>query len=204
MGITTKSNKCKKCNGTGEIMHTRNLGGLYLRQVSPCNECRGRGFPAENLCKTCNGSGAVPATHKIKLKVPAGIEEGNSLRLSREGKPGIKGGPRGDLYVVVHVKPHDFFVRRGDNILYETSVSFPEAALGTKISVPTIGGEANLKIPSGTQSGTVFRLKGKGIPHLNGWGKGDQFVTVLVKTPIKLSRKQKKLMKELENELKED
>jgi molecular chaperone DnaJ len=200
----TESQKCKKCNGAGEVMHTRNLGGMYFRQVSPCNECRGRGFPAENLCKTCSGSGAVQATHKITLKVPAGIEDGNSLRLSGEGKPGIKGGPRGDLYVVVHVKPHDFFVRRGDNILYETSVSFPEASLGTKISVPTIGGEANLKIPSGTQSGTVFRLKGKGIPHLNGWGKGDQFVTVLVKTPIKLSRKQKKLMKELEEELKED
>ena len=171
--------------------------------MQPCGECRGRGFPAENLCQTCNGSGAVQAVHKIKLKVPAGIEEGNSLRLAGEGKPGTKGGPRGDLYVVVHVKPHELFVRRGDNILYETSVSFPEASLGTKIVVPTIGGEASLKIPSGTQSGTVFRLKGKGIPHLNGWGKGDQFVNVVVKTPTKLSKKQKKLMEELETELKE-
>ena len=198
----TENQKCKKCNGVGEIQHTRNLGGMYFTQVQPCNECRGRGFPTENLCQTCKGSGAVQAVHKIKLKVPPGIEDGNSLRLTGEGKPGSKGGPRGDLYVVVHVKPHEFFVRRGDNILYETTISFPEASLGTKIPIPTLSGEANLKIPSGTQSGTVFRLKSKGVPHLNGWGKGDQFVNIVVKTPTKLSKKQKRLMEELQKEIK--
>ena len=198
----TENQKCKKCKGTGEIQHTRNLGGMYFTQVQPCTECKGLGFPTENLCQMCKGSGAVRAVHKIKLKVPPGIEDGNSLRLTGEGKPGSKGGPRGDLYVVVHVKPHEFFVRRGDNILYETSINFPEASLGTKIPVPTLSGEANLKIPSGTQSGTVFRLKSKGVPHLNGWGKGDQFVKVFVKTPTKLSKKQKRLMEELQKEIK--
>jgi molecular chaperone DnaJ len=199
----TESQKCNKCNGAGEIQHTRSFGGMYFTQVQPCRECNGRGFPSENVCKTCNGSGATQSMHKIKLKVPAGIDDGSSLRLQGEGKPGSKGGPRGDLYVVVHVKPHDIFERRGDNILYEAKVSFPEAALGTKIAVPILGGEANLKVPAGTQSGTIFRLKGKGIPHLHGWGKGDQFVNVVVHTPKKLTKQQKKLLSELQKELKE-
>jgi molecular chaperone DnaJ len=135
------------------------------------------------------------------LKVPAGIEDGYSLRLAGEGKPGIKGGPKGDLYVVVHVKDHKLFERRGANILYETQISFPQAALGTKIIIPTLYGDTRLKIPSGTQSGTVFRLKGKGLPRLHGWGKGNQFVNVLVKTPTKISKRQKELLKDLEKEL---
>lgn len=197
----TSSQKCQKCNGAGEIQHTRNLGGMYFSQVQPCNECNGRGFPRNNLCQTCRGRGATQSLHKINLKVPAGIEDGYSLRLSGEGKPGIKSGPKGDLYVVVHVKNHKLFERRGDNILFETQISFPQAALGTKIIVPTLFGDAKLKIPSGTQSGTIFRLKGKGLPHLNGWGKGHQFVNVLVQTPVKLTQRQKKLLKDLEKEL---
>jgi molecular chaperone DnaJ len=135
------------------------------------------------------------------LKVPAGIDDGNSLRLSGEGKPGYKGGPKGDLFVVVHVKPHKLFERRGDNILFEEKISFPQAALGTKIRIPTLYGDAELKIPKGTQSGTIFRLKGKGLPHLNGWGKGHQYVNVVVQTPTKLSKKQKKILKDLAKEL---
>jgi molecular chaperone DnaJ len=198
----TDSQKCPKCNGAGEIHYTRSLGGMYFTQVQPCSECNGRGFPSKNLCQTCKGTGAIQGIHKIKLKIPAGIEDGHSLRLSGEGKPGLKGGPRGDLYVVVHIKPHEIFVRRGDNILYETQISFPQAALGTKIDVPTLDGEAKLKIPAGTQSGTIFRLKRKGVPHLHGWGKGDQFVNVVVQTPTKLSKHQKKILAELEKELK--
>lgn len=197
----TSSQKCPKCNGAGEIQHTRSLGGMYFTQVQPCNECNGRGFPSENLCQTCKGIGATAAVHKINLKVPAGIEDGYSLRLSGEGKPGYKGGPKGDLYVVVHVKPHELFERRGDNILYEATISYPQAALGTKINVPTLHGDTKLKIPEGTQSGTIFRLKGKGIPHLRGWGKGHQFVNVVVQVPTKLTRRQKKILKNLENEL---
>jgi molecular chaperone DnaJ len=200
----TASQKCPKCHGAGEIQYTRNLGGMYFSQVQPCNECNGRGFPAKNLCQTCNGVGYTQSMHNIKLKIPAGFEDGYSLRLANEGRPGYKGGPRGDLYVVVHVKPHNLFERRGDDILHETKISFPHAALGTKIDVPTLDGTANLKIPSGTQSGTVFRLKGKGITHLRGWGKGDQYVTVVIDTPTKLTRQQKKLLEELEKELKEN
>jgi molecular chaperone DnaJ len=199
----TNSQKCSKCKGTGEIRYERNFGGMYFTQVQPCGECNGRGFPAKNLCTKCRGSGATQSIHKIKLKVPAGFEDGFSLRLAGEGKPGFKGGPSGDLYVVVHVKRHKIFERRGDDILYEAQISFPQAALGTKLDVPTLDGEAKLKIPAGTQSGTVFRLKGKGIPHLNGWGKGNQFVNVVVQTPKKLTKKQKKLLKELAKEMTE-
>ena len=198
----TNSQKCEKCKGAGEIQHTRSLGGMYFTQVQPCNECNGRGFPRSNLCQICRGSGATPGIHKLNLKIPAGIEDGYSLRLAGEGKPGIKGGPKGDLYVVVHVKNHKLFERRGANILYETQISFPQAALGTKIIIPTLYGDTRLKIPSGTQSGTVFRLKGKGLPRLHGWGKGNQFVNVLVKTPTKISKRQKELLKDLEKELK--
>ena len=197
----TSSEKCPKCNGTGEIQHTRSLGGMYFRQVQPCGQCIGRGFPSKNLCQTCKGSGATPGLHKINLKVPAGIDDGLSLRLADEGKPGYKGGPKGDLYVVVHVKPHKLFERRGDNIQYEAQITFPQAALGTKIDVPTLYGDTKLKIPKGTQSGTIFRLKGKGLPHLRGWGHGNQFVNVIVHTPTKLSNTQKKLLAELEKEL---
>ncbi|MCW4022253.1 MAG: molecular chaperone DnaJ [Candidatus Bathyarchaeota archaeon] len=199
-----KTSRCLECHGTGQVRSQRNLGGMYFTQVHPCRSCGGRGVPSESLCQICRGSGATPARHKIKVKIPAGFEDGYSLRISGEGKPGIKGGPRGDLYVLVHVKPHEMFVRRGDDILYEAQVSFPQVALGTKIMVPTLNGDAKLKIPEGTQSGTVFRLKGKGIPHLQGWGRGDQFVNVVINTPKKLSKKQKKLLKELEKELKND
>ncbi|PVX26146.1 MAG: molecular chaperone DnaJ [Candidatus Bathyarchaeum sp.] len=198
----TASQKCPKCKGAGEIQHTRSLGGMYFTQVQPCGECSGRGFPSKNLCQTCKGSGSTRGMHKINLKVPAGIEDGCSLRLSGEGQPGLKGGPKGDLYVVVHVKRHKLFERRGDDILHEVKVSFPQAALGTKIDVPTLYGNATLKIPSGTQSGTIFRLKGKGLPHLHGWGKGHHFVNVVVHTPKKLTKQQKKLLEKLEKELK--
>ena len=203
MKAGTNSQKCPKCNGTGEIRYSRNFGGMYFTQVQPCGECNGRGVPLENLCQACRGTGATQSIHQIKLKIPAGIETGYSLRLPGEGKPGFKGGPRGDLYVVVHVKPHEVFERRGDDILYEAKISFPQAALGTHIYVPTLHGEAKLKIPSGTQSGTIFRLRGKGLPHLRGWGKGNQFVNVVIQTPKKLTKQQKTLLKKLEKELKE-
>ncbi len=199
-----KTSRCPECQGTGQVRSARNLGGMYFTQVHPCRSCNGRGVPLDSLCQSCRGSGAKPARHKIKVKIPAGFENGYSLRIGGEGKPGLKGGPRGDLYVIVHVKPHKLFERRGDDILYETKISFPQAALGTKIMVPTLNGEAKLKIPSGTQSGTVFRLKGKGVPHLRGWGSGDQFVNIVIHTPQKISKKQKKLLKELEKELKRD
>jgi molecular chaperone DnaJ len=137
------------------------------------------------------------------LNVPAGVEEGFSLRLGREGAPSNTSGHRGDLYVVLHVKPHKLFVRRGDHIYHQTKVSFSQLALGAKISVPTLHGDAKLKIPSGTQTGTLFKLRNKGIPHFRGFGKGDQFVEVTAETPTKLSRKQKQLFEKLQEEQKD-
>ena len=199
----TNSQKCSKCNGRGEIRYSRNYGGMYFTQVQTCDSCNGRGVPVENLCQKCKGTGAVQTLHKIRLRIPAGTEDGFSLRLAGEGKPGFKGGSKGDLYVVVHVKPHELFERRGDDIFYESQIDFPQATLGTKINVPTLTGIAKLKIPAGTQSGTIFRLKGKGMPYFDGRGKGDQFVNVVVRTPTRLTRRQKELVEELAEEMKQ-
>jgi len=197
------SKKCPKCNGTGEVRRTKNFGSMLFTEIQTCNECHGKGVLAKNLCRDCKGSGTVQRYHKIKLKIPPGIDNGYSLRLSGKGKPGVHGGPKGDLYVVVHIRPHDFFKRNESNVICDTSISFPEAALGTAIYVPTLGGKARLKIPSGTQTGTLFRLKGKGMPRLNGWGRGDQIVRIAVRTPTKLTRHQKKLLNELAKEMKD-
>jgi molecular chaperone DnaJ len=137
------------------------------------------------------------------LNIPAGVEDGFSLRLRGEGAPSNTSGPRGDLYVVLHIKPHKMFVRRGDHIYHQTKVSFSQLALGARISVPTLHGETKLKIPAGTQTGTLFKLRNKGISHFRGFGKGNQFVEVTAETPTKLSRKQKKLFKELQEEQKD-
>jgi len=200
----TSPRKCPKCNGTGEIRRTREFGYTHFTEIETCNECHGKGISIENPCKDCKGTGTVQGLRRIKLKIPPGIDNGYNLRLSGEGEPGTRGGPSGDLYVVVHVKPHKIFKRKGDDLLCEAHISFPQAALGTKISVPTLDGEAKLKIPAGTQTGTLFRLRGRGAPHLHGWGRGDQLVRVIVKTPTNLTRHQKELLAELAKEVKED
>ena len=197
------SKRCPECEGTGEIRRVRSFAFMQFQEVQVCRKCRGKGVPAENLCDKCRGAGAVKGLRKIMLNVPAGVEEGFSLRLGGEGAPSNTSSPRGDLYVVLHVKPHKLFVRRGDHIYHQTKVSFPQLALGAKISVPTLHGDAKLKIPSGTQTGTLFKLRNKGIPHFRGFGKGDQFVEVTAETPTKLSRKQKKLFEELQEEQKD-
>lgn len=196
--------KCPKCNGTGEVRRTRSFGYTRFTEIETCNKCRGKGVFIKNLCADCKGIGTVQRFRRIKLKIPAGIDDGHLLRLNGEGEPGIRGGPKGDLYVVVHVRPHKIFKRRGSDVLYEAHISFPQAALGTRIDVPTLNGKAKLKIPRGTQTGTLLRLKGKGIPHLRGWGRGDQLVKVIVQTPTHLSRRQKKLLAELAKEMDEE
>lgn len=200
----TGPKKCPKCNGTGEIRHSRNFGYTLFTEIETCSECHGRGTFIENLCRDCNGTGTVQRLRKIKLKIPPGIDDGYNLRLRGKGEPGIRGGPNGDLYIVVHVKPHKIFKRRGSNLLYEAQISFPQAALGAKIEIPTLNGKAKLKIPAGTQTGTLFRLKGKGIPHLHGWGRGDQLVRVIVQTPTNLTRHQRELLIELAKEMGDD
>jgi molecular chaperone DnaJ len=194
------SRKCAECEGAGEIRHVRSFGFMQFQEVQICPRCRGKGIPAENLCDRCRGAGAVQGLRKIMLNVPAGVDDGFSLRLAGEGAPSNTVGQRGDLYVVLHVKPHKLFVRRGDHIYHQTKVSFPQLALGAKVTVPTLHGDAELKIPAGTQTGTLFKLRNKGIPHFRGFGKGDQFVEVTAETPTKLSRKQKKLFEELQEE----
>ena len=193
--------KCQECQGTGEIKRVRNLGFMQFAEVQVCPKCRGKCVPTKNLCKTGKGAGAMRGQRKIMLNIPAGVEDGFSLRIGGEGSPSQTSGQRGDMYVVLHVKPHKQFVRRGDHILHQTKVSFPTLALGAKVSVPTLYGNAKLKIPSGTQTGTLFKLKNKGIPHFRGFGKGDQFVEVTAETPEKLSQKQKKLFAELQEVL---
>lgn len=200
----TSPKKCPKCNGTGEIRHTRSFGYMHFTEVETCSNCRGKGVLVESLCKKCKGTGIVQRLRRIKLKIPPGIDNGYSLRLVGEGKPGTLGGPRGDLYIVVHVRSHKIFKRSGSDLYCEANINFPQAALGTNIQVPTLDGEARLKIPPGTQTGTMLRLKRKGVPHLHGWGRGDQFIRVIVRTPMKLSRHQRKLLAELAKEIKDD
>ncbi len=199
----TGPKNCPKCNGTGEIRRTKSYGYMHFTELQTCNECGGKGVFIKNLCKSCKGTGTMQRLRRIKMKIPPGIDDGHSLRLSGEGAPGIQSGSKGDLYVVIHVKPHEIFERNGDDLLCEAHIGFPQAALGTELYVPTINGKAKLKIPAGTQTGTLFRLRGKGVPHLHGWGRGDQLVRIIVRTPSKLTRNQKKLLGELAKQMDE-
>jgi len=194
---------CPKCNGSGEVRNTRRFGYMQFTEIQTCNKCGGRGLSVKNLCKDCKGTGTTQHLRRIRVKVPPGIDDGYSLRLRGEGKPGSPGSPKGDLYVVIHVKPHEFFKRDGSNIFCDAYVSFPQASLGSSIQVPTLDGKAKLKIPAGTQTGTLFRLTRKGLPKINGWGRGDQLVRVMVRTPTRLTKHQRKLLEELAGEMEE-
>ncbi|MDI6639706.1 MAG: molecular chaperone DnaJ [Methanocellales archaeon] len=189
---------CPSCNGTGQIRQSRRTAFGMFTSITTCNRCHGGGEVIEAPCPTCHGAGKVHRTRKISVKIPPGVDTGSRLRIAGEGEPGIRGGPAGDLYVVVHVQEHEVFMRDGDDVICEIPISFTQAALGTEIEVPTLEDKTKMKIPAGTQTGTLFRLKGMGIPHLRGRGRGDQHVKVIVKTPTKLSKKQRELLLELE------
>ena len=161
-----------------------------------CNHCEGTGKIIPEKCGTCHGAGSVTKMKKIKVTIPAGVDDGQQLRVSGQGEPGRNGGPAGDLYVVFRVKQHDKFIREEDDIYLELALSYPQAALGDEIEVPTVHGNVKLKIPAGTQTGTRFRLKGKGVKNVHGRGIGDQHVVVKVVTPKKMTEKQKELMRE--------
>lgn len=192
----TKPKTCQTCDGTGQVQYAQNTPFGRIVQSRTCDRCRGRGQVIEKPCPTCRGAGHVRKTRNVKVKVPPGVDDGTRLRRTGEGEAGVRGGPPGDLYVYIHVKPHRLFRREGDDIVCEIPVSFVQAALGDEINLPTLDGDATLKVPEGTQHGTVFRLKGKGIPHLQGHGVGDQLVRVKVITPTKLNDKQKELLRE--------
>ncbi|MCA1056199.1 molecular chaperone DnaJ [Rossellomorea aquimaris] len=192
----TKVNTCSHCNGSGQLNVEQNtpFGRVVNRRV--CHYCNGTGKEIKEKCTTCGGAGKVQKRRKINVKIPAGIDDGQQLRVTGQGEPGVNGGPPGDLYVVFHVRSHDFFERNGDDIYCEMPVTFAQAALGDEIEVPTLHGKVKLKVPSGTQTGTRFRLKGKGVPNVRGYGTGDQHVQVKVVTPTKLTEKQKQLLRE--------
>ncbi|MGQ9754508.1 MAG: DnaJ C-terminal domain-containing protein, partial [Desulfotomaculales bacterium] len=165
-------------------------------QTRTCGQCGGAGQVIDEPCGRCQGRGAVRRLRSIKVRVPAGVDDGFRLRLRREGESGIRGGPPGDLYVYIRVRPDPVFARDGYDVISEVPVSFVQAALGGEVEVETLDGRERLRIPEGTQTGTLFRLRGKGIPHLNGRGRGDHRVQVRVVTPTRLTEKQKELLRE--------
>lgn len=193
---------CTQCRGSGFIRRTRRTPFGMFATTSACDRCEGTGEEIIKKCPVCNGEGRINTKKSIEINIPAGVRTGTRLRVENEGEAGRRGAEKGDLYIVVYVKPHSIFERKEDDIYVNTKISFAQAALGTEIDVPVLGGKAKLKIPPGTQPGTIFRMKGKGITHLNGYGKGDQYVTVDVEVPEKLTKKQKELLKEFEETFK--
>lgn len=196
----TGKTRCAQCGGTGQM--TMSQGIFSIRQ--PCHRCGGAGQIINSPCHKCGGSGHVAKKKTIQIRIPAGVDTGARLRVGGEGEPGTHGGPPGDLYVVLHVKDHEYFTRSGDDILLEVPIDFPTAALGGTIRVPTVAGPAQLKIPPGTQTGTIFRLRGKGVPSLRGHGRGDQQVQIAVEIPKDLSKKQKEKLMEFAETLDQD
>lgn len=188
----TKKTTCSNCGGSGQIRTTQ--GFFTLSQT--CGRCRGEGTIIEAPCSKCRGQGRVRITRKIQVKVPPGVETGSILRISGEGESGLRGGPRGDLYVSIKVTPHEFFERSNDDIICEVPISFTQAALGAEVVVPTLDGRVKLKVPAGTQTGKVFCLRGKGVKSLRGHGKGDELLKVVVETPTHLTREQRGLLQQ--------
>ncbi|MFA5180724.1 MAG: molecular chaperone DnaJ [Syntrophales bacterium] len=183
---------CSRCHGRGQV--TQSSG--FFSISTTCPNCRGMGQTISQPCKNCRGAGLEKVAKTVQVKIPPGVETGSRLRLRGEGEQGEHGGPNGDLYVFIHVEEHEFFQRSDDDIICRIPISFVQAALGDNIEVPTLVGTEKLKIPRGTQSGKIFRLKGKGIAHLRGFGRGDQVIETVVTIPTNLNRRQEELLKE--------
>jgi molecular chaperone DnaJ len=200
----THPTTCNVCGGTGEIRQVRQSVLGQMVNITTCHACGGSGQIVTTPCSKCKGRGKIRRTRKIHVSIPAGVDTGTRLRIDGEGEAGSHGGPPGDLYVYISVKPHPYFIRQGVDILYEVPLTITQAALGVEIEVPTLHGKAKLTIPAGTQPGTKFRLRGKGIPHLRRSGRGDQLVQVAVKIPTRLTAKQRKLLEEFAATLNEE
>ena len=185
---------CPNCKGTGQV--TRSQG--FFTISTTCGQCRGEGNIVPHPCKECRGHGKVRKTKKIQIKIPPGVDSGSKLRVRGEGEEGEKGGPPGDLFVFVYVEAHNFFSREGDDIVCQIPISFPQAALGTEIEVPTLNGKKNLIIPRGTESGEILRIKGEGFTKTRGYGRGDQIIQIIVKTPKNLTKRQEEILWEFE------
>ncbi len=195
----SKKTTCSTCKGAGRVAQNRNTMFGVFQTVGTCNVCHGRGEKYDKQCSICHGSGVAREKKKITVRIPAGIDNGNTIRASGEGEAGERGAPAGDLFVRVFVTPDKDFHREGSDVLSEVPVAFADAALGATAKVKTVDGEVEFKIPAGTQPGTVIKLKGRGIPHLRGDGRGDHLVAIKVEVPKKLSKKQKSLLEELRN-----
>jgi molecular chaperone DnaJ len=189
-GSTSKV--CPTCGGRGQVISSRGIFSI----AQTCPRCDGAGRVIEKPCKVCHGSGRRERSSKIKLRIPAGVDTGSRLRSTGNGEAGVRGGPTGDLYVVLHIKPHDIFERDGDDLICEVPISFVQATLGADVEVPTLGGKTHIKVPAGTQPGTTFRLKGKGIKNIQGFGSGDLHVRVNVEVPTHLNHAQKAKLQE--------
>jgi len=199
----TTPQTCPQCNGTGQSRQSRRTAFGMFTQISTCPKCYGQGTTIKEYCPKCNGKGIIQRTRNIELKIPKGVDDGSQLRLSGEGEAGPSGGGSGDLYIVIHIKKHLKYNRRGTDLHMVREISFPEAALGAKIDIETIdGGSGSLRIPEGTQNGDIFKIKNKGMPDLHSRGFGDLYVEIHVTTPKRLNRKVKKLLEELKDELK--
>jgi len=196
----SKKTTCSKCHGTGEVKYAQNTPFGQIVNTRTCDKCHGKGQIIAEPCTHCNGTGKERKIKKINIKIPAGIDTGSAIPLRGEGEPGEKGAPAGDLYVYINVLPHEFFERQGNDVICEMPITFVQATLGASIEVPTLDGKVRYDVPEGTQTGTVFRLKNKGIPDVRGYGKGDQYVKIKVHVPEKLNDKQKQLLRDFAKE----
>ena len=190
----TTAETCPDCRGSGVVRIQRGGGGFAFSTSAPCTRCRGTGKIIHSPCKTCGGAGTVRKKRRISVTIPGGIDDGQAVSLRGQGNAGKNGGPAGDLIVGVRIKPHPQFRREGTTVLYEQPISFYQAALGAELEIPTIDGKVKYNLPAGTQTGTTFRLRGKGIPELRGRGRGDQYVTVKVQVPTSLTGEQKEAL----------
>lgn len=193
----TSPTTCSRCNGTGQIFTMQKTPFGQIQTAKVCPECGGKGTVIKDPCPECNGKGKKRVNKKIEIKVPAGVDVGSRLRMSGEGEPGEQGGPNGDLYIYINVRSHPVFVRNEDDIYMEQEINIAEAALGADIQVQTLEGKVTLTIPAGVQSGAKFRMKGKGVKNIKGYGKGDQYVTIKVVTPKNLTNEQRDLLQKL-------
>lgn len=191
----TTAEICPDCRGTGTVRIQRGAGGFAFTSTAPCSKCRGTGKIIHSPCKACGGAGSVRKQKRIAVTIPAGIDDGQAVSLRGQGNAGKNGGPAGDLIVGVHIQPHPQFQRDGTTVLYEQPISFYQAAMGAELEIPTIDGKVKYNLPAGTQTGTTFRLRGKGIPELRGRGRGDQYVTVRVAVPTGLNGEQKEALR---------
>jgi len=189
----TEPENCSTCGGTGQVRYQQG----FFSVARTCQPCRGTGRVIKTPCEDCRGAGRIEREKQMEVKIPAGVETGSRLRVQGEGESGTQGGPSGDLYVVIHLAEHERFERQGSNLYASQPLTFAQAALGSEVYVATIEGEEKIKVPAGTQTGTVFRIKGKGMPVLGGRGRGDLFVSVSVVTPTSLTREQRKLLEQL-------